>query len=647
MELEKANIFELLAQAQLDLETLPAALEASQESLTTAQIEKESILVTLSSMETKVLELSQSLVEFEQTRIELEKLKALHEQSNRLVQSQTEEIVSLESELAASTTQVAELLSQIQELQNVPSRSFDDFEVEKLKISIQSLTAEAILAQDTITSLTKEIDSLQSANTEVNGQQAIAEVDIRDLESTVAELQAKLTASMESANEEFLRAQTESENRLQAVEAIQSKNNEMEEQLSSTTLAWDDLQARYTKLEKNYEESQSTLTRLETVEVDLASTLKELEGVKLAGEEAFASHLSVVGELHVRVAEQEEQLQLLNRSLKEIGVSLNAAEQRASNAVEEVQEAQDLMVQYRITTSALLSEANAKAEFSESELTSEKKGIEEVLSETGRRLEEVGYQAQEAKEELIRVQAINIATSQQLTDASIRSQASEADVIRLASELELATRRLADSESSLSALQQELSQQQYLTAASTSISVSQSAPPLIRSNSLDGTNDTTRQVILVTRLREERDDLWSRLKFSRAEAEFRFEGLQERLTLLEQEKGSELQDLESRLSSAVDARVLSSEVSREALEKAKEDIEELKLELEMAESGLKDAESRLVDFERVSTEATALAIEFDQLLAKVADLEIDLLAATAETQDVSLASEFLTPSADS
>lgn len=641
MELEKANIFELLSQAQSDLDTLPAALETSQKSLTHAQIEKESILVTLASMETKVLELSQSLAEFEHTKSELENLKVIHDHLNQTAQSQVERIKSLEFELEAVTTQAAELSSKIQALESLPSRSFDDSEVQQLQTSIHSLTAQAILAQDTITSLTREIESLESANIEVNGQQAIAVIDIKDLKSTVVELEVKLTASMESVNEEFLRAQTESENRIQEVEAIQSRNDEMEGQLSSTTLAWDDLQARYKSLEKNYEESQSTLTRLETVEVDLASTLEELETVKLAEKEVSASHLSVVGELNIRVAEQEEQIQFLSQSLKEIGVSLNAAEQRASNAAGELQEARDLMVQYKATTSASLSTANEKIESLEMELASEKKRIGEDITETSRRLAELGCQAKGAEEALIRSQATQAAATQQVVDASSRAESSEVDVIRLASELELATRRLANSEASLSTLQLELSQQLVV-----STSIPQSSAPLSRSNSSDGTSDTTRQVILVTRLREERDELWSRLKFSRAEAEFRFDGLQERLALLEEEKGSELQDLESRLASAVDARVLSSEVSREALEKAKEDIEELKLELEMAESGLKEAESRLIDFERVSSEATALAIEFDGLLAKVASLEIDLLAATADTQDVSLDPGLSEPSTD-
>lgn len=195
-----------------------------------------------------------------------------------------------------------------------------------------------------------------------------------------------------------------------------------------------------------------------------------------------------------------------------------------------------------------------------------------------------------------------------------RADASEQTVDRLQSALDASRLRLQEADDHVAQLEAELDEMS--SASSPLLSPSSPRPSL--------SDDSSRQAVLVARLREERDDLRSRLDFSQNEARFRNDASVERVRNVEDAKSHALSTLQVRLleKTTLLEEATSARASAEAsLQHARGSLDSLAGELETAQASLADAVAQGVENQTALAGLADLTSLYDALLGTVVELE--------------------------
>ncbi|GAA6012896.1 hypothetical protein JCM10207_008369 [Rhodosporidiobolus poonsookiae] len=466
-----------------------------------------------------------------------------------------------EQQLAAATASLADLDSL-----RASSDSANE-KVKELEAEVNQLVGDLQSADAEITRLQASLDEREESPTtqeldELKTSLATAEGEIVSLQEQLREAQAMESGADDAskvAEEEIVKLRQQLEALETAVEAEKGIALDAKQETTAIEEALFDMRhelqvtadqldvERRGRQEATHEceilraeidDLEVSASRLAEVEDELAAVTAELDDVRAAAEDASFSALEEIAELQARLREQESVVDQLERHVFEVDA------------------------------------------------------LRRVLGETEGRVDSLGWELREAR--------AAAAEKQEQVDVKVkalleRAEAAEAALDSLRAELDTAQARLSDAHDSLDQAQADL-------AASTSSPVAASPAP---ASPLPATPASARSFpfspesdpsILITRLREERDELRQRLDFARTEARFRVDDLHSRLRDAEESKASELSALSMDLVDKHAAYETERETNvkiEQALRDAKREKERVQEELDGAARKLREAESRV------------------------------------------------------
>ena len=437
---------------------------------------------------------------------------------------------------------------------------------------MSSLPADLAESRERISELETALQGAQNAAVELRhaldqrDAQLAASVD----DDSLAALRAKLVTAEEHSSalvaavaSERALAVAAKEDTAAVEEALldtKAQLNETEERLANERRARDAAKVECETLYAQVDALEHSAARLEHVEQELFAVAAELDDVRAHAEDASLAALQDIAELEARLREQEAVVDQLERQVVE---------------------------------------ADA---------------LRHILGETEARLDSLGWELRDS-------QAAALQSSQDAEDKVRalleRAEAAEATVDQLRSELDEAHHRLSDAHDSLDNAQANLSlstssRDDTPTPLSPVPATPSPSTPLARSFAFSPEADPT---ILVLRLREERDDLRSRLDFSRIEAKTRVETLQERLRHAEESKaadlstlGLDLMDKQAAFEAECETNAKMEHALREARrekEAVEERLDDVARQLKIAEGRVQEAARRLADEQKARDEERA------------------------------------------
>ena len=437
---------------------------------------------------------------------------------------------------------------------------------------MSTLPADLVESRERISELETALQGAQNAAVELRhaldqrDAQLAASVD----DDSLAVLRAKLVTAEEHSSalvaavaSERALAVAAKEDTAAVEEALldtKAQLNETEERLANERRARDAAKVECETLYAQVDALEHSAARLEHVEQELFAVAAELDDVRAHAEDASLAALQDIAELEARLREQEAVVDQLERQVVE---------------------------------------ADA---------------LRHILGETEARLDSLGWELRDS-------QAAALQSSQDAEDKVRalleRAEAAEATVDQLRSELDEAHHRLSDAHDSLDNAQANLSlstssRDDTPTPLSPVPATPSPSTPLARSFAFSPEADPT---ILVLRLREERDDLRSRLDFSRIEAKTRVETLQERLRHAEESKaadlstlGLDLMDKQAAFEAECETNAKMEHALREARrekEAVEERLDDVARQLKIAEGRVQEAARRLADEQKARDEERA------------------------------------------
>ncbi|GAA5906978.1 hypothetical protein JCM8208_003729 [Rhodotorula glutinis] len=642
----RGELEERMTAVEAERDELVAALASASRAQQDAQAQlvgqssaAEQLAVDKAALERELDTVKQDL---DQARSAYGNLRAQSAQSSSALDALSSQIAELEASVAEKDNLIHELSTRIEELEHTAGASASAAERSSsahldVKARLVAVEAErdshassARAAEDRLDQLSampadlaESRDRISELETALQGAQNAAVelrrcVDERDKQLAasvgdegVAVLRAQLNTAEEQAK--ALEGAVASERALAAAakedtaaveEALldtKAQLNETEERLADERRARDAAKVECEALYAQVDALEHSAARLEHVEQELFAVAAELDDVRAHAEDASLAALQDIAELEARLREQEAVVDQLERQVVE---------------------------------------ADA---------------LRHILGETEARLDSLGWELRDS-------QAAALQSSQDAEDKVRalleRAEAAEATVDQLRAELDEAHHRLSDAHDSLDNAQANLS----LSTSSrdgtpTPLSPTPATPspstPLAHSFAFSPEADPT---ILVLRLREERDDLRSRLDFSRIEAKTRIETLQERLRHAEESKAADLSTLNLDLmdkQAAFEAECETNAKMEQALREARrekeaveERLDDVARQLKAAEGRVQEASRRLVDEQKARDEeraeregAWALEGELEVATRSAQSARDDLDAATAANIELHAALE--------
>lgn len=341
---------------------------------------------------------------------------------------------------------------------------------------VQDLEERLVVAEEHAADLTKQLAEMEEFETLRADDRQLLETKVEALEQTITELQDDLEMLDGSSREEIGKAQESLEVERRRVEEAEARMAQVEQDVADREEELVSLTDKNEQLASTIVDLELSVGRLAALEADLVAAHTELDALRTSSEEGSMVAMHEAGELHRRIAEQETTIEELGDQVASI-------------------EALRLTLLHEQTKAGSLAQDLARVQ-------------EEAIA---------------AKD----------ASADRLASLTLRAEQAEEDVHRLRTKLDEATAKLVDSGDLLSQSQADV---HHLTAAA---AVAAPASPISPSHttSFPQVADAS---ILVSRLREERDDLRSRLDFARTEASYRVQALQERLQETEEAKASEV-----------------------------------------------------------------------------------------------------------
>ncbi|GAA5909840.1 uncharacterized protein JCM6883_003112 [Sporobolomyces salmoneus] len=443
---------------------------------------------------------------------------------------------------------------------------------------IDKYQAELAAAQEEVETLQERLQEYE------NGEWASAQVS-QDLKDRIASLEleiAQLKDALETERGSTLTAELESEVVKKSLGETKLQLESVESLLDIETKARVEVERRLA--EQAEDDSSSSSSHVEELEREIDQLQAQLDDVRANAEDDSFTHLQEVTDLQLRLRSQENQIEDLQRELTVLDA------------------------------------------------------LRHILGETEARVDSLGWDLKEARSEAAKQHA---QAEESLDTVNKRFEESEEECLRLRTELDETRHKLSGAQDALDQAQADLA------SSTTSTSLEKSAPsvpssPLLAlasptTNSFFGLSPGSDPSILVTRLREERDELRSRLDFARTEADFRVKSLQKRLEQSEETKARELSIMEVDLldkSAALEHEMDTNAKIDEALRLAKVEKTRIEEELEIATRELKGATGKVDEFEQRLREAERAREQHEQERENAWSLEGELEAATKSADTI-------------
>lgn len=573
------------------------------------------IQAQLATKESDIVHLTSRLASAEQShatalaesKSALDAANCATERLNTTVQDLQRERDTLSSSLASLETQLSAVTSSHSDELALSTSALEKAESLKLTLdsTILSLQQERDATATDLTRVNAALDSLRAEKDEadrlapVHQQELVAlEGALQQRDARITELETSAAAQTDAPTRSFDDSHVEAvEKRLAEAEEratdLSKQLGEMEEYESLRTEQQRELERKVEGLEQTIAELQEDLETLDNSsreelsrageDTDTARRLVEEAEIRiehaetsLADREATIASLvekneqleSTIVDLELSTAHLPELEELLATASAELDTLRSTTEEGSLAAM---QEASDL--QARITTQ-------------ESEIDDLKQHLSSLdtlrltLTQEQDKVTALSQDLARAKEE---ASAVDISSANRLAALTTRAERAEEDVHRLRSKLDETTARLLDSKDLLAQSQADL---QLVSSRDASPVPSPTTPTF-------SSNDAS---ILVSRLREERDDLRTRLDFARTEAAYRVQALQERLKETEDAKAKEVSAMEvqlvertAELGAEREGRIAAEEREQEA----EKDVQALDDELARAEEKVREVEMRL------------------------------------------------------
>lgn len=554
--------------------------------------------------------------------VEVRRLEEVIGISQERIEVLESEVLELRNTLSGSQEQVVAFGSEAQRLEETAGKSQEriavlEHEVSELSVTLSGSQENVVISESRAQQLEEMASVLQSRIAEMEA----SAVDLETASAAAKEVSDRLVAER---------------NKLESKLAVFSARIGHLELVESSRDVSQDLKARILELEVAEIASTQDVTlahealstaqeTIDTLETSLHAAQQDLD-VAQTDLSSAKEHLASVEERIVHVEGQLQETtaswddlkakhESLESSLAEFAMTTESLERNFSEQASQLHDAQKSEEEAEAANLIEVGELYSRLERHEKEIAELKTVVDEL---------QFSLTASE-QTHAVELDDLAASTSKRIATITIEADADGRRAAELESQLLNATRRVQAAEEVLARLREELFA--AVTASPSDLTASTST-----SDSDREVSDTNRQVVLVTRLREERDELWTRLKYNQVEAQFRFEGLEERLLAVTNAKDQELCELANDLAGIRGVR--DTEATR-ALEEAQVQVAQLERELVVAEESLCAAERKLIEFESVALDAKGLEGELSLLHDQVSALEEELRAGKAEVLSVS------------
>ncbi|SCV72846.1 BQ2448_4383 [Microbotryum intermedium] len=627
-------------EAELDATVAKVAIAAEKIKMLEAQAQDaQEARSNLVQAETQIGGLKAQVASLDEQRSALEGRLAASEEAR--VDKETE-IVALMQQLAAQDTSHIEALLSANEVQESLETERNELRaqvtsiseerdtiaksVELLRVDLDVVKDELAAAASALTLTRAERDELASthqAELDVCDEALqAAEIRIAELNATIEQLSSSSNGrSYEDAQVEALEAELEEAK--QVLHDVEAKASQIE---AESTKARESLQAEIDRLEAQIEEMDTvygeTMDKVSRNEEQLRADLKDREAAAERAERevetatksldkmmverdaAIDTHEDLQSKMcdHAGVEFQLVDLQSTIATLTQELESVRSSNEDATLAhLQDVNELQRRIQELEREVESL-HESSESQDAGEAKLMRSKARIAELTAE----LETVDGRVGEAE---------RMATDR-VSKATNRAERAESDVLRLRTDLDRATRQLIDAQDQLLSSSSATHERED-TDNMTNLRASGPSP------TFSSFSDSEAASILVQRLREERDDLRSRLDFSRNEQKFRVEALQDRLLEAEYSKANELARLEVALlerTVALETETKSSQSKSEEVQVAQQRIGELEKACAETRAALHDAKAEIERLDNALEQASKEGQVHEKLIQAEQDL---------------------------
>lgn len=559
------------------------------------------------------------------------RLSALSTAHNLQLSSHESSLAKITLELATAVETVQQLTLEQSTQEAALVQAVED--QERLLVALDASEATVVVLEQTLTQASAanavlegmHADNLQSSETTSHLQKQlddttnallVANTKVVELEAVVQDFTARPVRSFDDVEVESVRAELESVKGIAAalhleIEELTSlewgakeARKDADEKIVTLLQEQATLQFRISELANNEVASEIELVNVRGSLVVVEARTAEIEE-RLAEESIALQRLEQVNtDLEAKVADMDllsQQVALLQDRLVTLATTLETTQLSA-------EEAGFTALQESITLQDRLSERDSSLTAFRLEL--------ECLGELRTKLA-VAQDSRAAVEDLSRKQqeeAIAMSSKISALQAQLReSSAMNASFKHLLGEVNL---HVAELETTIS------------TLGSSLALASQPVPTVVPTVSPDA-------IILVQRLRDERDTLVAQLDFAQTESRFRHEALSTELGALQDLLAEEKAKSAALLTAEVQARSTSEEVAHAELEGLRAQVEVAAEELSRRSAQVEEANAKLFDF---AHDAEELAVEFDHLNARSDSLQAELETSSLNAEDVSCSS---------
>ncbi|GAA5967182.1 hypothetical protein JCM3765_001554 [Sporobolomyces pararoseus] len=534
-----------------------------------------------SDYQSKVQELATISTQFDDltsshsaTRQLAERHHSMAETLQETVDNLTAERDNLRSKSSSLSESFIALQSEVDNYRSLPARSHDDEDVRNLRAQLSK-------AGEEVSSLQARLEEFET------GEWASSEVS-KDLENRITALEAEVTRLTEEVDTErgaTMTVELDLGLARKTLDEVKEQLENVEGMLESETKARQILQEEKLELEEQLadagNDSFSSASQVQDLQQEVNQLHDQLDEVRANAEDESYAHMQEVTELQLRLRGQENEIEDLQRELSVL------------------------------------------------------EALRHILGETEARVDSLGWDLKEAHSTAAEQRSL---AAEKLEMLNKRFEKSEEECLRLRSELDETRHKLSDAQDALDQAQADLATSNVSIDKSSPVPPSPLAPAAPSPTSyFFGLSPGSDPSILVTRLREERDELRSRLDFARTEADFRVKSLQKRLEESEENKTRIVSLMEVDLldkTTALEHECDTNARIEEALRLAKNEKVRIEEELELATKELKLATGKVDEFERRLQEAEKAREEHETERESAWALEGELAAATRSAETI-------------
>lgn len=463
-----------------------------------------------------------------------------------------------------------------------------------LESTILSLQSESDATAEDLIKVNAALESLRADKEEADRLVSVHQEELIALEDALQQRDVQITQLESSRSSLPTRAHVEDvEKRLAQAEEhaadLSKQLGVMEEYESLRTEQRQELERKVEELEQSIAALQEDLETLaSSSREELAQAQEEAKEDRSRAEEAeariehFEATLADKEATIASLADKNEQLESTIVDLELSAARLTQLEDSLAVANAELDTLRSTSEEGSLAAMQEASDLQARITAQENEIDDLKHQLAALdtlrltLANEQEKVATLSHDLARAEEE---ASAAEVSSTDRLAALTTRAEKAEEDVHRLRSKLDDTTARLVDSADLL---------------AQSQVDASRNPSPV--PSPTTPTFTSTDASILVSRLREERDDLRSRLDFARTEAAYRVQALQERLKETEDAKAKEVSAMEVQLverTAELGAEREGRLAAEEREQEAEKDVQALDYELAKAEEKVREVEIRL------------------------------------------------------